>query len=380
MTLRSSPRSRTGFTLVELLVVIAIIGILVALLLPAVQAAREAARRMSCTNNLKQITLASHNYHDTYKRFPAGWGGTNRNGNWDGTGGDCNYGQMSVYVALLPFIEQTALYNVAIGPTYGVNHQTRVVSGHLYQQWGPAAWFESDLGSAAGYPAWHVELPTLRCPSDTAQRSSGWWNDTGRINYGISLGDKWQDVWGRATVRGVFGGQYTYNTMSDVRDGTSNTIAFSELTLSNGTNGHNTIHGDHWVGPIPNPLDCLAHKGPGITINPAGGFNANWETRRGMWWAGGGPIVHGINTVLPPNSITCSDGTGEWGWAEVIPPDSYHPGGVVASRADGSVEFVSNTIDTGNLLATSPANGPSPYGVWGALGSMNGGDSSSENK
>ena len=92
-----------GFTLVELLVVIAIIGILVGLLLPAVQAAREAARRMQCTNNLKQIGLAMHNYHDTYRSFPIGH---HFPGQGNGTGWTWTY-------SILPFIEQSSLYGQA---------------------------------------------------------------------------------------------------------------------------------------------------------------------------------------------------------------------------------------------------------------------------
>jgi len=93
---------RNGFTLVELLVVIAIIGVMVGLLLPAVQSARESARRMSCGNNLKQLGLAFHNYHDTYKVFPAGLTGTN-------SGALSNGGRLSPFVGLLPFIEQQPL-------------------------------------------------------------------------------------------------------------------------------------------------------------------------------------------------------------------------------------------------------------------------------
>lgn len=115
MRLRSS-RRQNGFTLVELLVVIAIIGILIALLLPAVQAAREAARRTQCANHLKQIGIAFHNYNERFNRFPPGaFQGHDRNGSWwYGTGG-------SWHVSILPFMEQSAIYdqvNLAKPPSY----------------------------------------------------------------------------------------------------------------------------------------------------------------------------------------------------------------------------------------------------------------------
>jgi prepilin-type N-terminal cleavage/methylation domain-containing protein len=142
----SSPRLRRGFTLVELLVVIAIIGILVALLLPAVQAAREAARRMSCSNNLKQISLGLHNYHDTYKTFPpdAIWYG-NPKGTQAASGDQRHFTWITL---LLPFIEQAPLHDAIDFRLPGLN---QLVSA----------------GSGGPVPLQSVQLEVVTCPSDT---------------------------------------------------------------------------------------------------------------------------------------------------------------------------------------------------------------------
>ena len=131
--------SRKGFTLVELLVVIAIIGILKALLLPAVQAAREAARRMSCSNNLKQIGLALHNYHDSFKRFPPGWRGYDRVTGGPFWLGEPGWGWAS---ALLPHLEQNTVSDALIR-------------------------FELPITDPANARARVKHLAVFRCPSDT---------------------------------------------------------------------------------------------------------------------------------------------------------------------------------------------------------------------
>jgi prepilin-type N-terminal cleavage/methylation domain-containing protein len=368
----SPGRSRRAFTLVELLVVIAIIGVLVALLLPAVQAAREAARRMSCGNNLKQLMLAAHNYHDVHKAFPAAWGGTD-NGNFMTS----NMGQLSPYAAMSPFIEQTAVFAQMSGQTAGRNHQNGAISSHIFPPFGPAPWAESDLGSGSGYPPWHVELPVMRCPSDSARKNGGWWNDTGKVNYSVSAGDNCTNTWDQpqwSRARGVWSRRWQFTQIADIKDGTSNTLGMSEHTIGNHPNAHNKAHGDYWRGTgfSNDPNQCFVHKGPNGTIIPNG---VGWESRRGAWWSGGGFVVIGFNTVLPPNSVSCNNEPGEWGNEHIFPPDSYHPGGVMGAMMDGSVRFISDTINAGNRNASCHHNnltGLSPYGVWGAMGTMAG--------
>ncbi|MEZ6135786.1 MAG: DUF1559 domain-containing protein [Pirellulaceae bacterium] len=201
----ASDRRRLGFTLVELLVVIAIIGILVGLLLPAVQAAREAARRMQCSNNLKQWGLALHNYHDTHRSFPYRSGGTNGS---SGAGlANSNRGRLSGWIPLLAFIE-------------GGNQFQQIAAGDANNPpQGPNSW--------AGWAPWNTSPGVIRCPSD-----DGYANTTRTNSYAMSMGDAVENltngIGGQA--RGIFGprpGSVTYR-FRDITDGTSNTIAISE--------------------------------------------------------------------------------------------------------------------------------------------------------
>lgn len=347
----SHRQSRSAFTLVELLVVIAIIGVLVALLLPAVQAAREAARRMSCSNNLKQLGLALHNYHDVYKAFPSLAQGTEQ-----GTPPEAysNYGGCSGIVFLLPFMEQTALYEQWGMPQSG------------YPAWGPVAWY------GWNFAPHHEQVPGLLCPSDGAGKFRvgpyEWHGDT---NYNFNTGDHPNIGWaGSRSPRGLFG-QYSFVRFGEISDGTAYTLAMSEHVV--GYNGAATIHGAYVMAQsvdfATNPkANCYIYKGIGETFASAPAL----EALRGVNYAWGAVVVSGMNTVLPPNSIGCTNNGSEWGGSHIMPPDSNHPTGVNAVRADGSVEFVADNINTGDLTYPAVGGGISPYGVWGALGSKNG--------
>ena len=333
-----------GFTLVELLVVIAIIGILIALLLPAVQAAREAARRSQCSNNLKQAGLALHNYHDVVKCFPFRMGGTS---------GPCNNtsncSRISGWVMLLPYLEQGGLYSqITAGGVY---------NGTTYAPWGPHPW-------DGNFTPWVKIIPGLLCPSDPGNKL---YTGIGPTNLCFCVGDTSQGINGATNPRGIFG-YYSRVDIAAVTDGTSNTLALSERAVCNDPS---KIKGGR-------ANNVAVNGNPSICYNQVTGdkYNTVVGCIAGVRWEDGNVGFTAVNTVLPPNSPSCQ--TGAWdGDDGVYPPTSYHPGGVNVLLADGSGRFISETIDAGTVTAAAPTTlmSQSPYGVWGAMGSRMGGES-----
>jgi prepilin-type N-terminal cleavage/methylation domain-containing protein/prepilin-type processing-associated H-X9-DG protein len=356
LSLLRGRKRRLAFTLVELLVVIAIIGILVALLLPAIQAAREAARRSECLNNLKQLGVAHQNYHDTFNSFVYRKGGTN--GSDSATS---NRGRRSGFISLLPFLEQQGMWE-------------NIVNGTPPE--GPSAW--------SGWGPWNDAPDSLLCPSD-----AGYPNKDGRHNsYAFCIGDRAENANNQngATVRGVFGVNQTV-TFAQILDGTSNTILMSErLCQQQMPRAQDPVavggqQVEHVMGICTRPPSTV-RTNPAVCFQVTDGKyfidQSQIQGRFGISWTDGQAMYVGFNTILPPNAPACADG-GSWGDSNhlIIPPASRHPGGVNVVFADGSTKFINDSIDTGDLSVGQPLQGPSRYGVWGAYGSRNGGESAS---
>lgn len=299
---------KSAFTLVELLVVIAIIGILVGLLLPAVQAAREAARRMQCSNNLKQLALACHNYESAYKRLP-------------GPAGDSLYAY-SAQAKLLPFVEQGNLHDL-------INYQVPLLL--------PPA--NNPTINPPLIPVVDKKLDVLLCPSDPGEV---FYTENGQrwagLNYMVNAGPGTGMTYcSRSDTNGLFwrGSNVRF---SDITDGTSSTIALSETLM--GMRGANTpalVDYRTQIKRVGGGGPCSATAEVLVTRSAT-----TFEGRRAGQWIRNITYQTFVNSFFPPNAKEPDvSHHGEC----VSTARSRHSGGVNAALADGSVHFLTDSID-----------------------------------
>ena len=331
-------RMLRGFTLVELLVVIAIIGILIALLLPAVQAAREAARRSQCSNNMKQLGLGLHLFHDVHKVFPIGQPDDDNN----------NYA-WGAYI--LPFIEQAAIHDQLVsggaaivyipgGTNDKVHGAITAVSGQSFPAGHPTTntdnynWF-CQVSSNHGSSVTHNELNVFMCPSDILPKIDN--NGYGKSNYCCCLGDEtpwvdyltqnggasWSQPSGQSGQTGMFrlAQSNTVHYVTDfaqIKDGSSNVIALGEVSETANVR----------VDEVGRVFPLWA----GGNNDWAGQWRiCSWARVTGPW-----TYINNRETNNIINSLSPSD----------YSFGSQHPGGANFLLGDGSVTFLSETIDT----------------------------------
>ncbi len=302
-----------GFTLVELLVVITIIGILVSLLLPAVQAAREAGRRMQCSNNIKQISLAMHSYESLHKCFPPGHLET-------GTDGPSYRHQFSFAAFILPYIEQQTVYSMI--------------------DWKLAS---SDAANKAAGAVW---INTFICPSDPIVKgyvADGYAPTNYLANQGIKGECRLNCPTGN-TCTGVFG-HNTFMPASAIRDGLSNTLCLSETLKGDGdisTLDDNYIY-DTSKAFTADDIDACQSVTPNASI-------------RGCRWIDGKTYYNMFNASRAPNDprVDClapSNGCSNFA------ARSAHSSGVNASMMDGSVHFLPDSTDVSIMQALGTSAG-----------------------
>ncbi|QDV36604.1 DUF1559 domain-containing protein [Tautonia plasticadhaerens] len=344
--LRSRP---VGFTLIELLVVIAIIGVLIALLLPAVQAAREAARRSQCTNNMKQIGLALHNYHSTHNAFPNGGSpGRRMDVPSDLIGGTSGspWGAWSSHSMLLPYLEQTPVYNA-------LNFMVATQGDLMF---GPIVLTTAITSRIDGFI----------CPSAPSPIGTFYSRPRPGNSYFASMGASmlFNGNHGNNAPNGLFNHGGPVFGLRDILDGSTNTIAFGEWRIGDFNANKLSIQdvinlqgvfppGADWDSPLLNmpaggqPFLQWAQQCAAEAPNTIGDGNRN-RSWIGEQWVTGMPGRTMGNTLLPPNSQYPNCNINTWGQGDWDTPGmwtlgSFHPGGGNILLADGSVRFLKST-------------------------------------
>ncbi len=349
----------------ELLVVIAVIGILLALLFPAIGAAREAARRMDCSNRLKQVSLAMSNYESVYKKYP-----TSRRGSIIS---DDPYARVSGFIPILPFMEQQALYEKlegSISYNYLASATTSFDSLCLLNFF-PSTWMMCPAPSSSNsnyhIEPWLDQLDPLRCPSDPRREYAG---EMGYTNYAFSVGDTIIDN-AIGQTRGMFEAS-TFRRLRDVTDGLSNTIFLSEIKVD----GEMIEWLDDTVLSVPSNYSRTS--GGGLNVVPNTPPVAPEFFGRGRRWVDGAPIFTAFNTILPPGDVSANHrDTDDLTYGNFAAASHHAGGGVNCAFGDGSIRFITGQVDCGDLSRPAPTGSGrenSPYGIWGSMGTIAAGE------
>jgi prepilin-type N-terminal cleavage/methylation domain-containing protein/prepilin-type processing-associated H-X9-DG protein len=335
MSVRFGTGNRKGFTLIELLVVIAIIAVLIGLLVPAVQKVREAANRMSCTNNLKQFGIALQAYHDVYQKFPVGEPGTlSRQWGWG--------------VTALPYIEQNALYTAITSTDASV---AIFIPGGGTNSFGSTTPFTANAavagrnaiingaGTSAAYPAAKTPIKTFMCPSDvwpatTTNQGFGKSNYLACMGNGINMsanpnaainfGTADGSVQNGVLVQANNATQSWANNIASITDGTSNTILLGEVAAQRASTiyGLTAANTPIWAGGNPNITTAVSGGRQHNYFRVAGGIN--------------GTTAASIGTIYQINSTTAVNMDFSF--------NSSHSGGANFLLGDASVKFLSSSV------------------------------------
>ena len=359
-------RFTKGFTLVELLVVIAIIGVLVALLLPAVQAAREAARRMQCANNNKNLALAVQNYHDSFGKFPAAVSTRECEG-------DSILSDRFVYnnwaIKILPYMEYQSLYDQFEFVQFGITGSDDRIM--YYERDDPQK-------GAINKNLRGTEIQLMLCPSDVGlgspfEGSEGNW---ARGNYGLNAFQFWPNKWIHEAMAGGCGGAPHASepwidqnigmggvngpemSIAKIQDGSSNTIMLAEMRVGLSPQDRRGV----WaMGMCGSNFHC---RHASLPINSCGGFDDDVYGVR--------DIINDIGQdTLAAECMSADPGVDASGQSVVR---SNHPGGAHVAMADGSVQFLSDFIEVGELSIAGwigdgdpDAIDPEVFGIWPRL-------------
>jgi Protein of unknown function (DUF1559) len=344
-----------NFKLRDIFVLTFAVAVLFALVVPAIMAAREQARMMQCSGHLKQLVLAIHNYHDTYKRLPCAMGGT------DGSPLVSNAGSVSGFVGFMPFLEASPFFHDLMTGT-----PPGVPAG------GSAPW----IAGPTKTNFWDTNFPYFVCPSELTSKPKP--AEYGATNYAFCWGDSVAsilDIPDRLPTRGPFQAR-VYKRFADVKDGLSNTLAFGEIARKAPSPKHGVVAIAQGIDQ--DPALCVAQF-EGTRFVKGTKFVKSAQ-RRGGRWCDGRPYYTGFTTVLSPNSLSCTttDADGTWG---IYSASSNHKGVVQVGFLDGGCRVISSSIDCGSPKTVPPdaaqragENLESPYGIWGAIGTIASGD------